>query len=107
MTEQRKSGYTPPAFAFVEEATPRTSCEGGEGASGTCDDYLAYIDEYIDEALKALNRQTDATDVNDATDSGSTNYAPLVSSASADHAWPRTSHAGIEKQTSTMRDTPR
>nr|XP_054920244.1 zinc finger protein 271-like [Dermacentor andersoni] len=105
MTEQRKVGHTPPVFAFIEEATPGTSREGGEGASGTCDDYPAYIDEYINDALKALNRQTDASDVNDATDSGSTNYAPVVSTASADHAWPRTSHAGIEKLSSTTKDT--
>nr|XP_054926208.1 uncharacterized protein LOC129384642 [Dermacentor andersoni] len=105
MTEQRSGGHTPPAFAFIEEATPGTSREGGEGASGTCVDYPAYIDEYINDALKALNRQTDASDVNDATDSGSTNYAPVVSTASANHAWPRTSHAGIEKLSSTTKDT--
>nr|XP_054920250.1 zinc finger protein 761-like isoform X2 [Dermacentor andersoni] len=105
MTEQRKGGHTPPVFAFIEEATPGTSREGGEGASGTCNDYPAYIDEYINDALKALNRQTDATDVNDATDSGSTNYAPVVSTASTDHAWPRTSHDGIEKLSSTTKDT--
>ncbi|XP_070382116.1 uncharacterized protein [Dermacentor albipictus] len=105
MTEQRSSGQTPPAFAFIEEATPGTSREGGEGASGTCDDIPAYIDEYINDALKALKRQTNATDVNDATDSGSTNYAPVVSTASANHAWPRTSQAGIEKLSSTTKDT--
>ncbi|XP_070382228.1 uncharacterized protein [Dermacentor albipictus] len=93
MTEQRSGGQTPPAFAFIEEVTPGTSREGGEGASGTFDDIPAYIDEYINDALKALKRQTNATDVNDATDSGSTNYAPVVSTASAVHAWPRTSHA--------------
>ncbi|XP_070382123.1 uncharacterized protein [Dermacentor albipictus] len=105
MTEQRSGGQTPPAFAFIEEATPGTSREGGEGASGTCDDIPAHIDEYINDALKALNRQTDATDVNDDTDSGSTNYAPFVSAASADHAWPRTSQAGIETLSSTTKDT--
>ncbi|XP_070382131.1 uncharacterized protein [Dermacentor albipictus] len=105
MTEQRSGGQTPPAFAFIEEATPGTSREGGEGASATCDDIPAYIDEYINDALKALKRQTNATDVNDATDSGSTNYAPVVSTASADHAWPRTSQAGIEKLSSTTKDT--
>ncbi|XP_070382124.1 uncharacterized protein [Dermacentor albipictus] len=105
MTEQRSGGQTPPAFAFIEEATPGTSREGGEGASGTCDDIPAYIDEYINDALKALKRQTNATDVNDATGSGSTNYAPVVSTASAVHAWPRTSHAGIEKLSSTTKDT--
>ncbi|XP_070382119.1 uncharacterized protein [Dermacentor albipictus] len=105
MTEQRSGGRTPPAFAFIEEATPGTSREGGEGASGTCNDIPAYIDEYINDALKALKRQTNATDVNDATDSGSTNYAPVVSTASAVHAWPRTSHAGIEKLSSTTKDT--
>ncbi|XP_070381439.1 zinc finger and SCAN domain-containing protein 22-like isoform X3 [Dermacentor albipictus] len=107
MTEQGSCGRMPPAFAFIEQATPGTSCEGGEGASGTCDDYLAYIDEYINDALKALNRQTDATDVNDATDSGSTNYALVEFTASADHAWPRTSHADIEKLSSPTRDTAR
>ncbi|XP_070382211.1 uncharacterized protein [Dermacentor albipictus] len=105
MTEQRSGGQTPPAFAFIEEATPGTSREGGEGASGTCNDIPAYIDEYINDALKALKRQTNATDVNDATDSGSTNYAPVVSTASAVHAWPRTSQAGIEKLSSTTKDT--
>ncbi|XP_070382216.1 zinc finger protein 135-like isoform X4 [Dermacentor albipictus] len=105
MTEQRSGGQTPPPFAFIEEATPGTSREGGEGASGTCDDIPAYIDEYINDALKAWKRQTNATDVDDATDSGSTNYASVVSTASAVHAWPRTSHAGIEKLSSTTRDT--
>ncbi|XP_065309813.2 uncharacterized protein [Dermacentor albipictus] len=105
MTEQRSGGQTPPAFAFIEEATPGTSREGGEGASGTCDDIPAYIDEYINDALKAWKRQTNATDVNDATDSGTTNYAPVVSTASADHAWPRTSQAGIEKLSSTTKDS--
>ncbi|XP_075527002.1 uncharacterized protein LOC142559262 [Dermacentor variabilis] len=105
MTEQRSGGHTPPAFAFIEEAILGTSCEGGEGASGTGYDYPAYIDEYIDDELKALNRQIDATDVNDATDSGSTNYAPVVSIASADHAWLRTSHADIEKLSSPTKDT--
>nr|XP_054920444.1 zinc finger protein 287-like [Dermacentor andersoni] len=105
MTEKRSGGHTPPALAFIEEATLGTSCEGGEVASGTCDDYPAYIDEYIDDALKALNRQTDATDVNDATDSGSTNYAPVVSTTSAYHAWPRTSHADIDKLSCTTKDT--
>ncbi|XP_070382209.1 uncharacterized protein [Dermacentor albipictus] len=105
MTDQRSGGQTPPAFAFIEEVTPGTSREGGEGASGTFDDIPAYIEEYIDDALKALKRQANATDVNDAADSGSTNYAPVVSTASAVHAWPRTSHAGIEKISSTTKDT--
>nr|XP_054920584.1 zinc finger protein ZFP2-like [Dermacentor andersoni] len=105
MTEQRNGEQTPPAFAFIKEATPGTSRESGEDASGPSDDYPAYIDEYINDALKALNRQTDATDVNDATDSGSANYAPVVSTASADHAWPRTSHADIEKLSSPTKDT--
>ncbi|XP_072141722.1 uncharacterized protein [Dermacentor andersoni] len=105
MTEQRNGEQTPPAFAFIREATPGTSREGGEDASGTSDDYPAYIDEYINDALKALNRQTDATDVNDDTDSGSTNYAPVVSTTTADHAWPRTGHANIEKLCSPTKDT--
>ncbi|XP_070382195.1 uncharacterized protein [Dermacentor albipictus] len=105
MTDQRSGGQTPPAFAFIEEVTPGTSREGGEGASGTFDDIPAYIEEYIDDALKALKRQANATDVNDATDSGSTNYAPVVYTASAVHAWPRTSQAGIEKLSSTTKDT--
>ncbi|XP_065292403.1 uncharacterized protein [Dermacentor albipictus] len=105
MTEQGNGGHTPPAFAFLDEATPYTSREGGEGASGTCYDLPAYIEEYIDDALKARNRQTDATDVNDDTDNGSTNYAPVVSTASADHAWPGTSHAGIEKLSPTTKDS--
>ncbi|XP_072141271.1 uncharacterized protein [Dermacentor andersoni] len=105
MTEQRNGEQTPPAFAFIKEATPGTSREGGEDASGPSDDYPAYIDEYINDALKAFNRQTDATDVNDATDSGSTNYAPVVSTATADHAWPRTGHANIENLSSLTKDT--
>ncbi|XP_070392211.1 uncharacterized protein [Dermacentor albipictus] len=66
-----------------------------------------YIEEYIDAALKARNRQTDATDVNDASLSGSTNHAPVESSASADPSRPSTSHAGIEKVSSTTEDTAR
>nr|XP_054930676.1 uncharacterized protein LOC129386615 [Dermacentor andersoni] len=105
MTEQGNGGHTPPALAFIDEATPGTSREGGEVASGTCYDLPAYIEEYINDALKARNCQTDATDVNDATDNGSTNYAPVVSTASADHAWPRTSHTGIEKLSPTTKDS--
>nr|XP_054920422.1 uncharacterized protein LOC129381521 [Dermacentor andersoni]XP_054920423.1 uncharacterized protein LOC129381521 [Dermacentor andersoni] len=105
MTEQRNGEQTPPAFAFIKEATPGTSREGGEDASSLSDDYPAYIDEYINDALKALNHQTDATDVNDATDSGSTNYAPVASTATADHAWPRTGHANIENLSSPTKDT--
>nr|XP_054930668.1 uncharacterized protein LOC129386607 [Dermacentor andersoni] len=40
-----------------------------------------------------------------ATDHGSTNYAPVVSTASADHAWPSTSHTGIEKLSPTTSHT--
>nr|XP_054930632.1 zinc finger protein 502-like [Dermacentor andersoni] len=84
-------------------------------------DEKPYIEEYINDEWKALNRQTDATDVNerrvntspvfsgnaDATDSGSTNCAPAVSSASADHARPSTSRAGIEKLLCTTKDIAR
>nr|XP_054920588.1 uncharacterized protein LOC126517805 [Dermacentor andersoni] len=107
MDEQRNDGHTPPAFTFIDKAIPHKSREGGEGALGTSDDYLTYIDEYINDAFKALNRQTDATDVNDAAESGSTNDAPVVSTASADHARPSTSRAGIAKVSLTTKDTAR
>ncbi|XP_070382247.1 zinc finger protein 625-like isoform X3 [Dermacentor albipictus] len=105
MNEQRNDGHMLPAFTFIDKAMPEKSHEGGEGALCTSDDYLAYIDEYINDALKALNRKTDATDVNDATVSGSTNDAPVVSTASADHARPSTSPAAIEKVSFTTKDT--
>ncbi|XP_070386307.1 uncharacterized protein [Dermacentor albipictus] len=105
MNQQRNGGHAPPAFTFIDTAMPDKSREGGEGALCTSDDYLAYIDEYISDGLKALNRQTDATDVNDATESGSTNDAPVVSTASADHARPSTSPAAIEKVSFTTKDT--
>nr|XP_054930667.1 uncharacterized protein LOC129386606 [Dermacentor andersoni] len=124
MTEQRNGVHTPPAFAFIEEATPGTSREGGEGASGTSDDYTAYLllylealsqrpicmpdptisDGYINDAWEALNSRNDATDVKDATDMGSTNYAPAITTARTDHARPSTSHAGIQKLSSTTKD---
>ncbi|XP_070382064.1 uncharacterized protein [Dermacentor albipictus] len=124
MTEQRNGGHTPPAFAFIDEPTPGTSREGGEDVSGTSDDYTTCLrlyleaesekpihmhdpticDGYINDAWKALNSRTDATDVNDASDSGSTNYTPVVTTGRADHAWPSTSRAGIEKVSSTTKD---
>ncbi|XP_072141612.1 uncharacterized protein [Dermacentor andersoni] len=39
--------------------------------------------------------------------SGSTNYAPVVTTGRADHAWPSTSRAGIEKVSSTTKDIAR
>ncbi|XP_070382150.1 uncharacterized protein [Dermacentor albipictus] len=39
MTEERKGGHAPPTFTNIDDATPGTSREGGEGASGTSDDY--------------------------------------------------------------------
>nr|XP_054920578.1 zinc finger protein 480-like [Dermacentor andersoni] len=123
MTEERNGGQTPPAFTFIDEATAGTSREGGEGASGTSDDYTTCLrlyleaqsqrpirmpdssicDGYINDAWEALNSRTDATDVNDATDSGSTNYAPAVTTDRTDHASPSTSRAGIEKVSSTTK----
>ncbi|XP_070382138.1 zinc finger protein ZFP2-like isoform X2 [Dermacentor albipictus] len=38
MTQERNGGHAPPAFNSIDEATPGTS-RGGEGASGTSDDY--------------------------------------------------------------------
>ncbi|XP_065309766.1 zinc finger and BTB domain-containing protein 14-like isoform X2 [Dermacentor albipictus] len=107
MAEQGNGGHTPPAFAFMDEATAGTSREGGEGALGTSDDYPPYVDEYINDVWEVLNSQTDATDVNDATDSASTNHAPAESSGSAHHFRPSTSHAGVEKVSSTTEDTAR
>ncbi|XP_070382232.1 uncharacterized protein [Dermacentor albipictus] len=105
MAEQGNGGHTPPAFAFMDEATAGTNREGGECALGTSDDYPPYVDEYIDDVWKVLNSQNDATDVNDATDSTSTNHAPAESSASAHHFRPSTSYAGVEKVSSTTEDT--
>ncbi|XP_070382230.1 zinc finger and SCAN domain-containing protein 22-like isoform X1 [Dermacentor albipictus] len=107
MAEQGNGGHTPPAFAFMDEATAGTNREGGECALGTSDDYPPYVDEYIDDVWKVLNSQNDATDVNDATDSTSTNHAPAESSASAHHFRPSTSYAGVEKVSSTTEDTAR
>ncbi|XP_054920652.1 uncharacterized protein [Dermacentor andersoni] len=127
MTEERNGRHPPPASTFIDEVTPSTSHEGGEGASGTSDDYTTGLrlyleaesqkpipmpdpticDGYINDAWKALNSRTDATDVNDASDSGSTNYAPVVTTGRADHAWPSTSRAGIEKVSSTTKDIAR
>ncbi|XP_070382050.1 uncharacterized protein [Dermacentor albipictus] len=107
MTEQGNGGHTPTAFTFIDGAIPDKGCEGSEGALGTSDDYLTYIDEYINDAWKVLNRQTDATDINDASDSGSTNYGPVVTTGRAVHAWPSTSRAGIEKVSSTTKDIAR
>ncbi|XP_065308632.2 zinc finger protein 596-like isoform X1 [Dermacentor albipictus] len=124
MTDQRNGGHTRPAFAFIDEPTPGTSREGGEDASGTSDEYTTCLrlyleaesekpirmpdpticDGYINDAWKALNSRTDASDVNDASDSGSTNYVPVVTTGRADHAWPSTSRAGIEKVSSTTKD---
>ncbi|XP_070382215.1 zinc finger protein 135-like isoform X3 [Dermacentor albipictus] len=56
-------------------------------------------------SMRWVNSSAVFSDGADATDSGSTNYASVVSTASAVHAWPRTSHAGIEKLSSTTRDT--
>nr|XP_054920706.1 uncharacterized protein LOC129381685 [Dermacentor andersoni] len=44
------------------------------------------------------------TTVSDATDSGSTNYAPAVTTDRTDHARPSTSRPGIEKISSTTKD---
>nr|XP_054920263.1 zinc finger protein 41-like [Dermacentor andersoni] len=107
MTEQGNGGHTPPTFTFMDEATAGTSREGGEGALGTSDDYPPYVDEYINDVWEVMNSQTDATDINDATASGSTNHTPVESSASADHSRPSTSHAGIEQVSSTTEDTAR
>ncbi|XP_070382445.1 zinc finger protein 665-like [Dermacentor albipictus] len=122
----RLLGMTPP-LSQLDEATPGTSREGGEGASGTLDDYtkclLLYLeaqsqmpirmpdpaicDGYINDAWKALNSRNDASNVNDATDCGSTNYAPVVSTAIVDDARPSTSHAGNGNLSCTTNGTAR
>ncbi|XP_070382449.1 uncharacterized protein [Dermacentor albipictus] len=107
MSEETNSGHTPPAFAFIEEATPSTSREGAEGSSGTFDDYTTICDDSFEDLWNAFNLQTDATDVDDATDSGSTSQPPIVSSTSAQLARPTTSHAGMEKLSFTPEDTAR
>ncbi|XP_070382174.1 zinc finger protein 69-like isoform X2 [Dermacentor albipictus] len=107
MSEETNSGHTPPAFAFIEEATPSTSREGAEGSSGTFDDYTTICDDSFEDLWNAFNLLTDATDVDDATDSGSTSQPPMVSSTSAQHARPTTSHAGMEKLSFSPEDTAR
>ncbi|XP_070381318.1 uncharacterized protein [Dermacentor albipictus] len=107
MTEQRNGEQTPSALTFIAEATPRSSREGSDGALGASDDYLTYMDEYIEDELKASNRKTDATEVNDASDIGSTNYAPAVTTDRTDHARPSTSRAGTEKVSCTTKDIAR
>ncbi|XP_065292398.1 uncharacterized protein [Dermacentor albipictus] len=92
----------------MDEATPGTSREGGEGA-GTSDDYTTTSDDAWPYQWITQNRAiTDGTkDVDNASLSGSTNHAPVESSASADPSRPSTSHAGIEKVSSTTEDTAR
>ncbi|XP_072143669.1 uncharacterized protein [Dermacentor andersoni] len=123
MTEQRNGGHAPPAFAFMDEATPGASREGREGALGTSDDYTTCLllfleaqrripllmpdpricNRYINDAWTALNSQTDATDVTGYTrntETGSTGFtlpACSSSSGSGNDAVASTSHAGTEE----------
>ncbi|XP_070382267.1 zinc finger protein 239-like [Dermacentor albipictus] len=127
MAEQRSNEYMPPVFSFMDKTTPSARRDDTQDVSSTWRAYttclLLYLeaqsqmpirmpdpaicDRYINDAWKALSSRNDASDVSDATDCGSTNYAPVVSTASVDDASPSTSHAGNGNLSGTTNGTAR
>ncbi|XP_054920650.2 uncharacterized protein [Dermacentor andersoni] len=100
MVERSKSGHTPPAFTFADEATPSTSQEFFEDASWTSDCHTTICDDSFEELWNALNSNNDAMDVTGhthVTESGSTSSPSIVSSSSIHYAQPSTSHAGMDE----------
>nr|XP_054930653.1 zinc finger protein 883-like [Dermacentor andersoni] len=83
----------------IDNARPNTSLAGMEEASASLEDGATICDDSFEDLWNALNSRTDATDVDDATDSRSISYPPMVSSTNADPATPTTIHAGMEKAT--------
>ncbi|XP_070382279.1 uncharacterized protein [Dermacentor albipictus] len=120
MTQERNGGHAPPAFNSIDEATPGTS-RGGEGASGTSDDYTTCLllhleaqsqrpipmpdpripDQCINDVWKVLHSRTDANDDNghaNSTGSGSTGFTAVYSSGGGcDDSVASTSHAGMQE----------
>ncbi|XP_070382446.1 zinc finger protein 665-like [Dermacentor albipictus] len=98
--EKIDSGNTPPAFTFGEEATPRTSQEFFEGASGTSDCRTTTSDDFFEDLWNAYNRLSYSPDVTGhthVTESGITSSPPTVSSSSINHAKPGTSRVSMEE----------
>ncbi|XP_070382031.1 zinc finger protein 383-like isoform X2 [Dermacentor albipictus] len=100
MVEGSKSGHTPPAFTFGDEAKPSTSQDFFEGASWTSDCSTAISDGSFEDLWNALNSHNDASDVTGythVTESGVPSSPPMASSSSVNHAQPNASRAGMEE----------
>ncbi|XP_070382249.1 uncharacterized protein [Dermacentor albipictus] len=98
MAEDGKSGHTPPAFTFDDEAMPSTSQEFFEGALWTSDCSTTICDDSFEDLWNAINSHNDATDVTGhthVTESGIASAQPAEFRSSVDHAQPSTSRAGM------------